>query len=367
MIKGFSEPKRIPRVGKIYLGVKTQNDKGKEYPTAVDYFVVRPDGVNTMDSAAEAFRKQYGDEPREITIAFPNDELENIMPQYLAAYRGGGGRSELWCKGDGDMAGRADGSGNYVQIPCLYRDCPIYIEGKCKELTRLLFLLPDVEGIGVWELDTTSYHSAQNLVSSIQLIRQLTRGKISMIPLTLRVVPKTVNPDGRTKTVWVLDLKLENIKLADLLNRIPQLGDVEPMQLFEAINHNEMPDDLYVERNVVTDVDIVKVNGGAHTQPGSTDLRREATTTTHLEPVEEDNLAVVASVSLKKYGDGQVGKILLGLPNGGEALEVLTTEPEFLKTMKSLPEGAVVRFDSVQSQRFRNMRELTKLELTSVS
>jgi len=291
MIKGFSEPKRVPRVGKIYLGVKSQNSSGKEYPTAVDYFVVRSDGINTMDSAAEAFHKVYGDEPREITIAFPSDDLENIMPQYLAAYRGGGGRSELWCKGDGETAGRADGSGGYVQIPCMYRDCPIYVDGKCKELTRLLFLLPDVEGIGVWELDTTSYHSAQNLVSSIQLIRQLTRGKISMIPLTLRVVPRTVNPDGRTKTVWVLDLKLENVKLADLINRIPQLGDIEPMQIVEPINHNEMPEDLYVETNVVTELDIVKADGKGHTQPRATYLRPGPTArTTQSEQVGVENL-----------------------------------------------------------------------------
>jgi len=59
--------------------------------------------------------------------------------------------------------------------------------------------------------------------------------------------------------------------------------------------------------------------------------------------------------------------MLLGPSKGGEPVEVITTELEFLKTMKSLEEGAVVRFDSVKSQRFRDMRELTKLELTSVS
>ena len=69
-IKGFSEPKRIPRIGKIYLGIKKSNGN-KEYPSAVDYFVVRPDGVNTSETAAQAFHETYGPEPRELTIAFP--------------------------------------------------------------------------------------------------------------------------------------------------------------------------------------------------------------------------------------------------------------------------------------------------------
>ncbi len=254
MIKGFSEPKRIPRVGKIYLGIK-KGANGKEYPAATDYFVVRADGTTTWDRAADAFHAVYGENPREITVAFPSDDPEAFMPQYLCSYHGGGGKNELWCKGDGEEARRADGAGGHTQIPCLYKECPIYQAGKCKEVTRILFLLPEVEGIGVWELSTTSYYSSQNLLGSINLIRHVTRGKIAMIPLTLRIIPQVVNPDGKTKTVYVLDLKLENIKLMDLLVRIPQLGSEEPMQLIEPIRE-EMPDDLFIDSSLVTEEDI---------------------------------------------------------------------------------------------------------------
>jgi hypothetical protein len=118
-----------------------------------------------------------------------------------------------------------------------------------------LFLLPEVEGIGVWELDTTSYYGSQNLLGSINLIRHVTRGKIAMIPLTLRIIPQVVNPDGKTKTVYVLDLKLENIKLMDLLVRIPQLGSEEPMKLVEPIR-DDIPDDLFIESSLVSEEDI---------------------------------------------------------------------------------------------------------------
>lgn len=363
MIKGFSEPKRIPRVGKIYLGVKSQSGSGKEYPTATDYFVVRADGVNTSESAAQAFYKAYGPEPREITIAFPSNDPENFMPQYLAAYRGGGGRSELWCKGDGEVAGRADGQGGYTPIPCQYRDCPIYMDGKCKELTRVIFLLPDVEGIGCWELDTTSYHSAQNLVGSIQLIRQITRGQISMIPLTLRVVPKVVNPDGRTKTVYVLDLKLENIKLMDLLTKIPQLGSGEPMQLVEPVNDHEMPDDLYVNDNLVTDADVQGTGQPVPTQPSTPPPFQDDET---LSDVNEDGVAAVSDISWKPYNNDAHGIALVKLADvSGELVEVITTEPQFTQTLKGLRPGAAVRYKCAESQRFAKRKEFTDLAVVS--
>jgi hypothetical protein len=340
MIKGFSEPKRITRVGKIYLGMKKENSQGKEYPTATDYFFVRADGVNTSQAAAEAFYNVYGSEPKEITVAFPSDDPENFMPQYLASYRGGGGRHELYCKGDGENAGRADGNGGITNISCLYRDCPIYIEGKCKELTRLLFLLPEVEGIGVWELDTTSYHSAQNLVSSVELIRKLTRGRIAMIPLKLRVVPKVVNPDGRTKTVFILDLKLENIRLIDLLNRIPQLGAEDPMQLVEPINHNEMPDDLYVESNVVTDVEPPKV---------VSDIRVNNDETL---PVPEKIAVFIERKWFQDNAGNYCAAIRLADPKGNIVAGV-TNETQLLTLLKHAKEGDLFRYEATNDEEGR--------------
>ena len=41
-IKGLSEQRRLPRLGKIRLGVKKKNQKGIEYPASTDYFVCPP-------------------------------------------------------------------------------------------------------------------------------------------------------------------------------------------------------------------------------------------------------------------------------------------------------------------------------------
>ena len=365
MIHGFSEPKRIPRIGKIYLGVKRSNGT-KDYPSAVDYFVVRADGGNTSEDAARAFHEAYGPEPREITIAFPSDDPENFMPQYLASYHGGGGRSELWCKGDGLKARRMDGQGGYVEMDCLYQDCPIYQQKKCKPLTRLLFLLPDVEGIGVWELDTTSYFSAQNLGSSVQLIRQLTRGRIAMIPLKLRLIPQSVSPEGTTKTVYVLDLQLVNVKLMELLNRIPTLELAESTQLVEP--SDDMPDDLFIDSSLVTDNDIQHAPTTSQRQQSTQASRPQRSTPPQPEPSTQtdddvkDIFGTVAETEVKPNRRGEEVARLKLATHDGEMVEAMTIDPELVSSIKGIGGGQVVCIQAIPSQQWSNRLELVKLE-----
>ena len=51
MIKELSDVRRLPRLGKIHLGVKAKNEKGVEYPKAVDYFVVPGGSRNAMEKS----------------------------------------------------------------------------------------------------------------------------------------------------------------------------------------------------------------------------------------------------------------------------------------------------------------------------
>ena len=97
MIKGLSEIRRLPRIGLIRLGIKKKNAKGMEYPAAVDYFVV-PDEV----------KKVYGEQPRELDIIFPLDEVDDIFPQFYKRY---GHSKGLVCKGDGETANQVNDKG----------------------------------------------------------------------------------------------------------------------------------------------------------------------------------------------------------------------------------------------------------------
>ncbi|GAJ13823.1 unnamed protein product, partial [marine sediment metagenome] len=125
--------------------------------------------------------------------------------------------------------------------------CEQYLEKQCRRVMNLLFLLPDAPGIGVWQLDTTSFYSIVNINSCADLIRRIC-GRISFIPLTLSLEPLEVSPPGiKKKTVHILAIR-SDVKLAD----IQKLGRVPPERiLLPFLEEEEAPADLYPEQKLV--------------------------------------------------------------------------------------------------------------------
>jgi len=202
-IKGVSEVIRLPRLGKIRLGIKKENVDGIPYPSPTDYFVC-PDEV----------RKVFGEKPKELRIMFPTDDETQWASQYLRCYSETG---NLICRGDAKTAlakvetiDRETGSkgeiiSKLLEMPCNPYRCPCHQQGYCRRVMNLQFLLPDCLGFGVYQLDTSSFYSIVNVNSSLELIRGIC-GRLSMIPLSLRLVEQEVLPEGKKKTVQVLSL-----------------------------------------------------------------------------------------------------------------------------------------------------------------
>lgn len=225
MIKDISDKRRLPRLGKIRLGEKAISGKGKEYPKALDYF-----------NCPEEVRAIYGDEPRELRVMFPVEDTETIFPQWLKRYGSGSG---LVCIGNGETATEYDPeSGEGHEIECPYEECPAYQKKHCRRVASLQFMLPEVPGFGVWQIDTTSYHSIVNLNSCFDMIRGIC-GRIAGIPLTLKLEPKEVRGGGSKKVVHVLNLS-SPLTLAEMLE---QRG--EHLQLEAPKPSHECPTDLY--------------------------------------------------------------------------------------------------------------------------
>ena len=199
-IKGVSEVVRLPRRGKIRLGIKKEID-GRLCPEPTDYFVC-PDEVKAV----------FGEKPRELRIMFPNDDEKQWASQFLRCYSDKG---ELMCRGDGETAvakvetvNKETGkvSSKLLEMPCIPARCPIYKDGLCRQIMNLQFLLPECPGFGVYQLDTSSFHSIVNINSSLELIRAIC-GRLAMIPLTLKLVEQEVLADGERKRVQVLKLE----------------------------------------------------------------------------------------------------------------------------------------------------------------
>jgi len=200
-IKGLSDQVRLPRLGKIRLGVRVEDGRNT-YPKPVDYFV-----------CPEPVRKVYGDRPKELRILFPIEDESKWAAQFYQCYS----RSrELVCKGDGErasamvdeqtgsLATRSSRKATLKEIDCYPQTCHYYGE-QCHRVMNLQFLLPDVPGLGVWQLDTSSYWSMIHINNGIKIVRQAC-GRVSMIPLRLKLVAREVRPNGSKKAVYVLTL-----------------------------------------------------------------------------------------------------------------------------------------------------------------
>jgi len=247
-IKGISEVRLLPRLGKIRLGIKVQGDKKNPYPRAVDYFVV-----------PEEIQPCVGEKPKKLSIMFPVEDPEVFAPQFLKCYSFTQG---LVCRGDGitctrkvdtetgDVASHTTEHWEFSQMSCDPDTCPelvgdpeMGIRPHCRRVMNLLFVLPDVPGLGVWQLDTSSFYSIVNINSCIDVIRGLC-GRISGIPLTLSLEPREVTPPGlKKKTVHVLHLR-SNLKLSEL----QRLATKPPQALaMPKAEEEEPPEDLFPE------------------------------------------------------------------------------------------------------------------------
>lgn len=199
-VNGVSDKRRLPRIDKIRLGVKKKSEKtGKEYPKEVDFFVCPKD-----------VQAKFGEEPKELEIMFPLDNRVEIFPQAYTYY---GSSKGVKCKGDAKTAQEKQEDGTWKE-----RSCPCEkLDKGCTLRGHLMFMIPSVNIGGVYQLDTSSINSTIDLNSGIDYIHALC-GRISMIPIILKRLPKETHHDDKKQTHYTLHLELRaNIdELADM-------------------------------------------------------------------------------------------------------------------------------------------------------
>lgn len=213
-IKNLSEARRMPRLGKIHLGIK--KDKKKDgtpctpYPTEVDYFVCPPE-----------VQEVFGEKPTALKVMIPVEESERFFPQYYKRYT----VNLLQCKGDGEKAFCWDEKGGLKEIPC---PCDYLKSGECKQIGILCFLMPDVQGFGIYQITTSSKNSIIDLNSSLDMIRAIA-GRIRMIPLILKREKMEMQrvEDGKPKKSTHYTLKID-LDEKMTLRQLQQVGQMKP-------------------------------------------------------------------------------------------------------------------------------------------
>lgn len=190
-IKGLSDKRRMPLLGKIRLGIKKKSERtGNEYPVEVDYFVC-PDEVRAV----------YGDQPKALRIMVPLNDIEAVFPTAYCFYGSGKG---VKCKGDGEIAWAVNDNGEMETRPC---PCELLEAGKCKQVGRFLFMLPEVSVGGVYQLTTSSFNSIVDIQSGLDFVQAMV-GRFSMIELCMKREPTETHHDGKKQTHFTVKLTL---------------------------------------------------------------------------------------------------------------------------------------------------------------
>ena len=280
-IKGTSDIRRLPRLGKIRLGIKLKNQAGVEYPKAVDYFVC-PEEVQGV----------YGEKPTELRIAFPVEDSGKFAPQSYSCYSATRG---LTCRGDGEMALRMfdKKTGDIAHKDAVetemrsWRCHPIqetaednqplcrefigegYKAPQCRRLMQLQFMLPDVAGLGVWQLDTSSFHNIVALNSVLDILRSLTAPpRVSMIPLRMILIPREGQVEGKKKSFHILQFVVPySLSELNLLIQKPPLQALigvpeEPEAILEGDPDEESEEVALSSQSIERDIAKLKTGEG---------------------------------------------------------------------------------------------------------
>ena len=269
-IKDLKGKARIPRLGKIRLGIKVPGSKS-DYPKAVDYFVL-----------PEEIKAVYGEKPKKLNIAFHSDDIEEVFPQYYKRY---GKSTGLVCKGDGEIANCMNAEiKEFEEIECLGTECDYYKNNQCKRIGNLHFMVLGVNRFGVYQLDTSSINTILNINGGIEYAKRLTGGRLNLVPFILEVIPQEVSPDGKKKTVWVLRLE------ADLTKMMGALTD-KPGQIFNLTPVKAIEEDLHED-------DIVKANDNKAKKDIGEDIKE-------LMDITGTTAEALAKIKLERFGDVQ--------------------------------------------------------------
>ena len=191
-IKELSDKRRLPRLGKIRLGVKGVSAKtGKEYPREVEHFVVPPEVA-----------KVFGEKPTVLDVMIPLNDIESVFPQ---AYKHYGGSKGLKCIGNGETAMRLDEKTQTMRA----RECPcdLLTQGACQRRASLMVMLPKVNMGGIYQIDLGSYHSIVDVNSGLDFVQALV-GRFAMVPLTLKRVPRETHHGGIKTIHYPLQITL---------------------------------------------------------------------------------------------------------------------------------------------------------------
>jgi len=166
---------RFRELGRIRCGERVDIGGGKSRPGKLEKFRLTSSNASIMNSVAEIYGGEVSDweapTGNQFQVYVDKDSLDILIPPIPSAISQAW---EMWGRGKGILR-RCDGEFEQTKdIACI---CLTEIDGKdgvqrkCKPTTRLNVILPQIEGLGIWRLETGSFNAAAELPPVVELLR----------------------------------------------------------------------------------------------------------------------------------------------------------------------------------------------------
>jgi hypothetical protein len=183
---------RLRELGRIRIGQKVATSSGKTRPAKLDRFRLTSPSKELLDRVAakyggtvEAWTPEGGAGQYEVITDAKRMPI-HVPPQPVSQY------FELWS--GGGCQRRCDGITELLKDrPCICGPDPE--RRQCKPTTRLNVVLSEIEGVGVWRLESHGYYAALELPGVAELLAQ-TGGYVEAF---LGLEQRTAKRDGQTR------------------------------------------------------------------------------------------------------------------------------------------------------------------------
>jgi hypothetical protein len=207
-------------VGRIRLGVKIETKSGKYRPAKLDTLRFTSPRRALIEKIAELYggtcepwQPPKGNQQWQVitTVTEVPVLVPPQRPQDSQWY-------EMWSKGG--CLRRCDGRREIINDTACLCD-PDPEERDCSMHTRIRVMLEEVQGLGVWRVDTGSYYAAVELPGVAALLAQAN----GMIPGRLILDQRTVTRAGLTRNFVVPVLDIAEFTPAEVLSgKVPELA-----------------------------------------------------------------------------------------------------------------------------------------------
>lgn len=254
--------KQARELGRLRTGYSVPNQDPNKRPRPVKSktWVLSSHSEHYVNAAAEAWGgnverwQPQGNGAPQFRVITEAEQLEAILPPGDPLSQA----NEMWNKGG--CARRCDGETEQIsRHPCLclaehgpeWHQLRQDIRTKdkvCAATSRLNVILPDMPDVGVWRVETHSWYAANELAGTVDMVLSGTGGK-GLVPVTLRIEPRTRVAGGQTKHFPVVVVEIRGVTTRQALTgplptavALDPAGSSQAVAAIEAPRHNYLAD-----------------------------------------------------------------------------------------------------------------------------